>query len=360
MADKIDNSPKGKIARGVAAAEAARKGRKTPTLAHLIGQKASPENLHTLLNDCKSRLAKLVAVRDAASAALAAQTSTIQEHYATEGYVVSDSGSKEDILGDQRRRVLIEKATVAAQKAIYGAIQDDVTAHMLAVNDDLKRVASAREAVSSPLDFLMNQTLNSELRATYSANLASVGQTGLTSAAKQAIRNQDRALAAACISAIENLPARSREAMTVSRDDIAEGVIFEEFNVSADKLAVAEFVLAQAGMAAREGLGRPRSASDTLALGLKRGSAEEELGRPLTDDDVVWKPVVAGVEQSTGNTAANAAANEASAAALAAANELGEKNKAFAAAKWGSPEWVALGKELGHGVEEKNEGQTNE
>ncbi len=37
MADKIDNSPRGKISRGVKAAEAARKGRRPPTLAHLIG-----------------------------------------------------------------------------------------------------------------------------------------------------------------------------------------------------------------------------------------------------------------------------------------------------------------------------------
>ena len=127
MADKIDNSPRGKIARGVKAAEAARKGRKPPALAHLIGQTANPENLHLLLNDCKSRLAKLIVVRDAASNALVNETAIVREHYDNEGYIISDSGSKEDILGGQRRRVLIEKAVTAAKKTIYGAIQDNVT-----------------------------------------------------------------------------------------------------------------------------------------------------------------------------------------------------------------------------------------
>ncbi len=148
--------------------------------------------------------------------------------------------------------------------------------------------------------------------------------------------------------------------MTISRDDIAEGVIFEEFYVSSDKLAVAEFVLAEAELTAREGLGRVRTNVDTIALGLKRGAAEEELGRPLTDDDVVWKPIVAHVEQSTGGVVTTAEA--ASAKVLAAAKELSEKNGRLSELKWGSPEWVALARELGHGGDEpaNQEGNGNE
>ena len=294
-----------------------------------------------------------LAVRNAAATAFAAETANWQEHYANEGFMVSESGSREDILGGGRRKAMVDKAIATAKKAIYGAIQEDVTAQMVKVNDSLKMVASAREAVSSPLDFLMNQTLGSSDRAVYSRNLSHAGQTGITSAARQALRNGDKALAAACISAIEALPERSRKSMTISRDDIAEGVIFDEFYESSDKLAVAEFLLAEAELTAREGLGRERTNIDTIALGLKRGAAEEELGRELTPDDTVWKPVVAHVVQSTGDMATTAEA--ASAKVMAEALELSEQNGRWAEMKVGSDEWIALGKELGYRTGDEND-----
>lgn len=298
MADKmtIDTSPRGKIARGVLATEAARKGRRKPVLAHLVGAQTKPENLKVLLNGCRSRLSKLKAVRDAATTALADETAKIMTHYETEGYIVSDSGAKEDLLKD-RRRILIDRAVLAAKKIIYSAIESDVTELMVGVREDERRVAAAKEAFPSMIAHLMNSTLSSEARHVYMLNLSAAGQTGLLGAAKEALANNDKALGAAVIASIDNLPKRSRDAMTISRDDLAEALVHEQFYAAVDKIVVAEFILAEAHLTGREGLGRQRTSTDTVGLGIKRTEVEAALGRPLTDDDSVWKNVIGGVEQ---------------------------------------------------------------
>lgn len=296
MANKIDNRPQGQIARGVAATIAARRERKKPTLAHLVGAQTKPENLKTLLNGCRSRLSKLKAVRDAATKALTDETEKIMDHYENEGYIIDENGARTDILQD-RRRVMIDSAVVRAKKIIYKAIEGDVTSIMTAVREDERRVAAAKEAFPSMIAFLMNSTLDSEKRHINMMNLSAAGQVGLLGAAKAALANNDLALGAAVIASIENLPKKSRDAMTISREDLAEALVHEQFYASVDHIIVAEFVLAEANLAGREGLGRKRTSTDTLGLGRKRIEAEAALGRPLTDNDVVWKSVLGGVEQ---------------------------------------------------------------
>lgn len=298
MAKDIDTSPKGKIARGVNAVEAARKGRKAPRLAHLVGQKATPTSLKTLLNDCRSRLSQLRAVRDAAAKALADESEKVRAHYEQEGYLPGEQpGMKEDILGSSRRKAMVDRAIVIAKKTIYSAIEADVTKLMTQVLEDEERVKLAREAWASPIQVLLDMTLDSEKRRIYFDNLASAGQTGLVNAAKTALQNHDLPMAAAVITAIENLPKRSRDAMTISKDDIAEAALNERYFESTDMLAIAEFVLKDAHLTGREGLGRERTSTDTVALGVARTRAEEELGRSMEDKDTTWLPVVGGVEQ---------------------------------------------------------------
>lgn len=66
-------------------------------------------------------------------------------------------------------------------------------------------------------------------------------------------------------------------------------------------------------------------------------------------------------EQKPAATDKKGTATEAAAKAVADAKALSEKNGRLSEMKYGSPEWVALARELGHGADEnQGEGQGDE
>ena len=162
---------------------------------------------------------------------------------------------------------------------------------------------------------------------------------------------------AAVCATIEALPKQSRDYLEFSRDEVAEALVNDAYFAIADQLTIADFILSDAELTGREGLGRDRTSTDTMAMGLRRKKAEEFLGREMTQEDLAWKPVRHGVVVDV--TSQTNDASKKAAETMAAAKELADKNEAFANAKYGSDEWVRLGKELGHGVEEES-GEPNE
>ena len=188
---------------------------------------------------------------------------------------------------------------------------------------------------------LMRSTLASPERNVCAGNLANAGATEIQNAAEQAIRYLDRPLGAAVLARIDSLPDATRKSLTITKADVAEPLVEEEFQGAVELLALSEWSLLVAGYDGREALGQTLSTRDTLARGTKRGEVEAEIGRELAEADLSFKPVVAGVSATKDKIKADAEKSE----AMKRAEAMSEWNAAYMAdehdkareinAKWG-------------------------
>lgn len=328
-----------KIRAGIDKHEQQRKALKQPRLSHLSGHRTGIPNIKLLNNAIRQKHAKLMALRNATVAAITEQGEAIRARYDAEGWATGEKeGHRIDVLTPTKRKTLTDRALATMQKEVVALVSEEVSTLLAELNEDKNAVALARDAWSSPVSVLMRSTLASPERRVYTANLANAGSIELREAAHEAIRTQDKALGSAVLARIDRLPAETRKSLEFSKADVAETLIFEEFQGAVELLALSEYSILLAGQEGREALGQTLNASDKLALGNHRQNMETEIGRELTQEDLVFLPVVGGEVQQQQPSDIVAAAEK------KAADERTEMFAKWQATEPFSPEWLTLGK----------------
>jgi len=104
---------------------------------------------------------------------------------------------------------------------------------------NLGREQNQLRQLTDPIRVLKTQTVMSEHRATYAANLSSAGPHELDALAKESIMNGgNKALGSAVVTAIDNLSTADRKLLRVSRTELADALVGQE--VKATKRALLE------------------------------------------------------------------------------------------------------------------------
>ena len=277
---------KDKISAGVAKLEAESSGTKIPKLANLAGRRVGLPDLKLHRNETMTILANLRGLREKTVEAMTSREQAIREKYANEGWASGDrDGLRTDILGSTKRRKLVDRALIAAQREVVARVESEVSENLRKLSESKAYIASARTAWASPVSVLMRSTLSSPTRATYAANLSNSGPVELHDAAMAAVRNGDHALAAAVLARVDRLPASSRKSLAFSKSDVAEALVSDDVAQAVENLALSELAILLGDQEGKEAVGKKLDAGDTLARGSAQARVAAEIGRDLSMAD---------------------------------------------------------------------------
>ena len=137
----------------------------------------------------------------------------------------------------------------------------------------------------------MRLPLGSEDRERYAGNMANAGPVELRIYAEEAIRENDKAKGAAVLARVDRLPRETKKSLNFTKTEIAEPLVFTEFNAAIETLVLSEFAILMAGQEAREALGATLNPGDSIAVGAKRAEVELEIGREIKTTDFDVTPV---------------------------------------------------------------------
>lgn len=279
-------TPTETIRAGLDKHEKARKSLPVPRLAHLIGKRTDLKSLQVLRNDISKSLTRIRKLRGDTVSAIEKRTAEIRAHYDAEGYVEGDrEGMRQDILTAPRRKVLTDRALMKMKKKVAANVASEIDVLLRKVNAAKEDVASVRAAWRDPISVLMRVTLDSADREKYMANMANAGPEELLVYAHEAVHENNKAKGAAVLARTDRLPGETKKSLRFTKNDIAEALIYQEFNAAIEAMELSEFSILMAFQESREALGMTLNAGDVTAVGLKRAEVEHEIGREITMAD---------------------------------------------------------------------------
>ena len=213
-------------------------------LAEMAGLNTSLQTIKETRHAAKTLRDRLVHVRTSLQKDIAAKEARIRREHDEMGWLEGDRpGHRIDQLGPNRRRVMRDAALNKMRKAIKSNVTDELAIARQNLVEQEKKLKLLDAAWASPLTVLNRTTLKSQDRATAQANLNGAGVHSVNTAAEEAVRTGDKAVAAAVTMAIDHLPKEQRSLLKFSREEIAASVIFDEFSAASEQLVMTEYLL---------------------------------------------------------------------------------------------------------------------
>jgi len=213
-------------------------------LAAMSGLDVSPHNLKTFRSSAKSLRDGLVRARESLEKEIKAKTARIEKEYSELGWIEGDRpGTRIDQLGADRRRSMKNKAIAQMTRTVRGTMNEKVAEAHRVLKEHKDKLPFFEEAYHSPLLLLNRSTLLSNDRDTAQGILNGAGVHTINTAAAEAVRTNNRALAAAVTSAIDGLPKEQRQLLKFSREEIAASVVADEFLAAYEQLVMSKYLL---------------------------------------------------------------------------------------------------------------------
>lgn len=246
----------------------------------------------TALIDLKENRAAAKTIRDAmihvrkhVTSEIKAKGARISREHDELGCVPNENGvGRFDDMGPTKRRQYRDRALNKMERTVRGGVDEKVTEARVNAKALRETLATLEEAYASPLKLLHRTTLLDKDRATAQTILAGAGVHALNSAAEEAVRTGNRALAAAVTSALDHLPRGQRQLLRFSREEVAASVVREEFVAAEEQLTMSRYLLHMVEDLAHEVVTgkvdpdrKVRTGTLKMELAAKLGKTEAEL-----------------------------------------------------------------------------------
>ena len=251
----------------------------------LAGLRTAPKSL----SEVKTRVAKVMALRDRLRASENDLAATIATERATTKDRLHDQGRIRDgrIITDTwndsgRNAALTQHITKFAKalRAQHAPERKEIIAEVKAHGAALDLVKSLW---TSPVARLHLDTVGDPKRVQFAAAMQHTGPMGIEDTVKAAITTGNKALLAAAHDCIEGLSSSSKKMVRVSRHQAAAVLLGDEFLDAVEFLGTAEIAIEEAQISFLVSEGRKPSAQDTIKLARMRQDLETKLNRPLTE-----------------------------------------------------------------------------
>lgn len=269
-------TPNGKIGRGIDALERQKSGGNF-NLSGLVGAPSSVSDLNALAELATRKRDRLKVLAESTTTAIEKKRHEIEVRYADFGKV-RDGNHVTDTVGDSKRRAAIErevsKFTRDARK-----VSDKERGTLIAeLRENSEKIAAVKSSWTDPVALLSRISLSDPKRATYAANLANAGPVAVENALRDAVLNNDTALAAAALDRLDAMPKESKKLVRFSKKDVAESLVADEWTAARKYIAISEIAVDEAELANNEAEGKSISSQQKIGLGIKKRELANILG----------------------------------------------------------------------------------
>ena len=174
--------------------------------------------------------------------------------------------------------MLRDKAIRAMEKEVRAINAETITNHMTEIREARAKLNLMAELWADPVRVLMRSTLASEARAIYADNLAHAGPFEVEEAARAAVMENDKDLAAAVCVRIDSMGKEPRKLLTTSKADLGEVIMAEDIQAARVNLGVAGIHADMAELAVREATGSKVRPEEKIGLDMRIRDLEKSLG----------------------------------------------------------------------------------
>ena len=276
------SNPIEKIGRGLDAHERA-KADGSFRMSNLVGAPVSVSDLNKVAEHSTRLRDRLKLLASGVSKAVETHRAETEKRYSEVGKEQDENGVVRDTLGPDRRRRMIEGEVARFRKEALQASAEERGHLMAELRANNEKIAAVADMWSDPVAVLMRSTRADSKRSTYAANLSSSGPIEVVNALRDAVLTGDKALAAAALSRLDAMPKDSRKLVRLSKRDVAEPLVSDEWNKARTFIAITEIAVTEAEIADNEAEGKTILPQRKIGLGLKKRELETVLG--ISDDD---------------------------------------------------------------------------
>ena len=279
------SNPIEKIGRGLDAHERA-KADGSFRMSNLVGAPVSVSDLNKVAEHSTRLRDRLKFLASGVNKTVETHRAETERQYSQVGKERDENGVVRDTLGPDRRRRMIEGEVARFRKEALKASAEERGHLMAELRANNEKIGAVGDMWSDPVGILMRSTLGSENRGAYLRDLQNSGPVELEIAMQDAVLTGDKDKAAACLSRLDAMGKDTRKLVRISKRDVAEPLVSDEWNKARTFIAIAEIAVTEAEIADDEAEGKSILPKRKIGLGLKKRELETVLGTSLNSDDV--------------------------------------------------------------------------
>jgi hypothetical protein len=273
-----------KAADKIAAGLAARDRKAVIPLSNLKGAPATSGDLNELAAQIELAASRVGEIAEGFERAVEDFTTRKRAELARLGRSADERGVTTDSLGDDQRGRMLREAVRAERRRLLEVGVDDRERLASGIREKSARIAAVADMWADPVAILKRATLGSERADRFRRDLESSGPVEVENALRHAVLTGDRDLAAAALQRVDAMPRASRDSVRISRREVAENLVAEEWTRARRNILVAEIGAESAAVALAGVEGRDVPSSRKIALGLKRRELSALSGEGETED----------------------------------------------------------------------------
>lgn len=255
------------------------------SISELSGLSTTLGTISALRTATKEVRDRLLSIKSRVAGELEGRAEQIRRDYADMGFSPRDSGpGRIDVKGPAWRRENRDEALRTMRKKFLDASKEEIAELIGKIAEHRDELRLLKDAWASPIDVLKRSTFNSEERVRATQVLAGADIGELNQAAAEAVRTNNRGLAAAVCVSLKGISDEQKQLMRFSPEQISASVMHKEFAAVNEGLQMSEYYLNSAKISSSDIDGTPTSPEDKIAVGLIKcdlaratGKTEEEL-----------------------------------------------------------------------------------
>jgi len=261
--------------------------RKAPRLLHLVGKKHTIASIHLNQRKAVQAYTKLCLLAEKAATTMAELEEGIRADWDERAWThdtVNGTPVRRPVMDASEVRRNIDRDLKRAQAAVNQETAEELNKLMAVIREAKSQNAAFRKGAKSPYGQLLSETVGDE-RMRLAEGLERDGVVAIEDAMARALGDNDRLLAAAACVAYDRLSDEQRQLVSYSRDDVAEALVWNDWQAKQIALEKTLYAVDMAEALADKITGK-EAGTKKISIAERFHSKAKQLGVEFDENDL--------------------------------------------------------------------------